>query len=116
MGNKRIGVAITGAGLAALGAWRLTGSGVELISLDAGLARSYLLHIASGAFFGWGCTAAAFDTDSWRSPLRILGVVSPILFLAVIHQTKTVINDGPAAVAMGFALIAGGLLARARVR
>ncbi|MBI4829776.1 MAG: hypothetical protein HY804_13410 [Nitrospinae bacterium] len=110
MNKRRMVIALTGAALAALGAWRLAGSGIDVTSLDAGLARSYLLHIGAGAFFGWGFVTAALDKISWRAPLRIAATVSPILFLAVIHQTKTAINDGPAAIAMGLAVAVCGVM------
>lgn len=110
MNKRRMIIALTGVALAALGVWRLAGSGLDVTLLDSGLARSYLLHIGVGVFFGWGFVTAALNKISWRAPLRIAATVSPILFLAVIHQTKTVINDGPAAMAMGLTLAVCGVM------
>ncbi|MBF0635456.1 MAG: hypothetical protein HQK85_12450 [Nitrospinae bacterium] len=71
----------------------------------------YLLHIGSGIFLGITLHVAATvliaqRNGSWRAVyLAIAGVVTPFLFIVLIHQTRVAINDGPGTVSLGFGLL-----------
>lgn len=76
-----------------------------------GSINEYLFHIAAGLFFGWALCVGVMDAlrrdlKMDTLALQIIALVSPILFLVTIHQTRNAVNDGPAAIAMA----AGGLI------
>jgi hypothetical protein len=72
----------------------------------------YLLHIGAGVFLGVTLQIAASALfsrkgGSWRNVfLAVSGVVSPFLFLVLIHQTRAFLNDGPGTISLGAGLLA----------
>ncbi len=80
--------------------------------------REYLLHCVAGLLFGrvfaegMFAYARAWLTDLRRNflPGSAMGIIAPIVFLMVIHQTRYFLNDGPATLAMAAAMLASGLL------
>lgn len=71
----------------------------------------YLLHIAVGIFFGVTLQIAAtvlifHRSGSWRTVyLALAGLLTPFLFIILIHQTRMALNDGPGTVSLGFGLL-----------
>jgi len=97
--------------VASVGLMRVNGIDAPFTGMGAHQIRVYLLHTCVGLFFGWALysgTAGAFAMADRKSDkaLTIAAIVSPVLFLVVIHQTRNVINDGPGAlgVACGYLL------------
>lgn len=78
--------------------------------------NEYLLHIGAGIFLGITLHVAATvlimrRNGSWRGVyLAIAGVVTPFLFIVLIHQTRMAINDGPGTVSLGFGLLLATLV------
>ena len=76
----------------------------------------YLLHIGSGIFLGITLQVAAAvliagRTGSWRALyLAVAGLVTPFLFIVLIHQTRTALNDGPGMVSLGFGLLSAAFV------
>lgn len=73
--------------------------------------NEYLLHIGAGIFLGITLQVATTvlivgRTGSWRALyLAVAGIATPFLFIVLIHQTRTALNDGPGAVSLGFGLL-----------
>lgn len=100
-------------GAAAVGASRLAAAGVEFGALENSQIKEYLLSAAAGLFFGW----VLYSGVSWvlegprnarERKAAVIAIVSPLLFIILAHQTRGVINDGPAtlALAAGYAISA----------
>lgn len=76
----------------------------------------YLLHIGAGIFMGITLHVAmavliARRAGSWLTVyLAVAGLATPFLFIVLIHQTRTVLNDGPGTVALGFGLLTASLV------
>lgn len=76
----------------------------------------YLLHIGAGMFMGITLHVAmtvliARRAGSWLSVyLAVAGLVTPFLFIILIHQTRTALNDGPGTVSLGFGLLVAALV------
>lgn len=76
----------------------------------------YLLHIGAGIFLGITLQVATAvmivgRTGSWRTLyLAVAGLVTPFLFIVLIHQTRTALNDGPGTVSLGFGLLAASFV------
>jgi hypothetical protein len=109
----------------------LISTGVFLVLLFVGASRmwgkfgpsqfadhrnEYLLHIGAGIFMGITLQVAtsvliARRFGSWRAMyLAIAGAGAPFLFIALIHQTRTAINDGPGTVSLGVGLIVASFI------
>lgn len=87
--------------------------------------REYALLCTAGAMFGWLLTASArgykekflFSDDSSMFPVvETLGVLSPVVFLIVLHQFRYFLNDGPANISMGLVLLVNAILSGGRKR
>jgi hypothetical protein len=78
--------------------------------------NEYLLHIGAGIFLGITLHVAASvliarRNGSWRAAyLAIAGVVTPFLFITIIHQTRMALNDGPGTVSLGFGLLSAAFV------
>ena len=76
----------------------------------------YLLHIGVGIFLGITLQVATAvlavgRTGSWRALyLAVAGLVTPFLFIVLIHQTRTALNDGPGTVSLGFGLLSAAFV------
>lgn len=76
----------------------------------------YLLHIGAGIFLGITLHVAATAlitrrNGSWRAVyLAVAGVVTPFLFIMLIHQTRTALNDGPGTVSLGLGLLSAAFV------
>ncbi len=112
MGKKLILDLSLVAVVASVGLMRVKGVDAPFADLVAHQIRVYLLHTCVGLFFGWALysgVARALKKACHNSDkaLTIAVIVSPVLFLVVIHQTRNAINDGPGT----FGVAAGYLLA-----
>lgn len=100
-------------GAAAVGALRLSAADLDFGALENSQIKEYLLSVSAGLFFGW----ALYSGVSWvfegrrnagERKAAVIAVAAPLLFLVLAHQTRGVINDGPAtlALAAGYAISA----------
>ncbi len=106
---------VLGLGFIIMGFSRVEAAGFSFTGMDMDQVRQYSLYMAVGMFFGWALFIGISNLLNWSSataPVSMLAIalVSPILYLVVIHQTKHTFNDGPATMALGAVLILSSLL------
>jgi len=105
-GEERIAALAVAVTLIGVGLFRLAGADLDFSVMDKDQVREYFFHAAAGLYFGWslliGIGGVLNRPAGERAELPfILATMSPVIVLALAHQTRDTIDDGPITLCMG---------------